>query len=84
MVGEKMVGDIEAVIPGSTRLVQQLHLGLLWGMSPFAPIAGDAGTDHIVPDMLPATPPGNDVVEGQLLRLMTAILARVVVPVEHL
>ena len=61
-----------------------MHPCFAWRLTRLVPVAGDAGTDHIVPDMLPATPPGNDVVEGQLLRLMTAILARVVVPVEHL
>jgi hypothetical protein len=84
VVVEKVVGNIEAIVAGRMRLVQQSHPCFIRCTSAFVPVARDAGADHIVPGMLPTSPTRNNVVQGKLLGLMAAILAGVLVTVEYL
>jgi len=62
MITEKVIGNIEAIIVRSMRLVQQCHARFIRRTSPFAPVAGDTGADHIVPGVLSTPPPWNNVV----------------------
>jgi hypothetical protein len=62
MVIEKVVGNVEAVVVGRMRLVQQSHPCFIRRTSAFVPVAGNAGADHIVPGVLSTSPPWNNVV----------------------
>jgi len=62
MITDKAIGNIEAIIAGGTGLMQQFHSGLFRGTAAFAPVAGNAGADYIVPGMLSAPSPRNNVV----------------------
>ena len=84
MVVEKVVGNIEAIVVGRMRLVQQSHPCFIRCSSAFVPVARDAGADHIVPGMLPTSPAWSNVVQGKLLGLSAAILAGVLITVEYL
>ena len=84
VVVENVVGNIEAIVAGSTRLVQQSHPGFIRCTSAFVPVAGNAGADHIVPGVLPASAARNNVVQGEFLGLSPAILACVLVAVKYL
>lgn len=63
---------------------QQLHVCLLGRPTPFAVIAGPASGHHILPDVLASTRPRDDVIDRQITATLAAILAGVVVPLEHL
>jgi hypothetical protein len=84
VVVEKVVGNIEAIVAGRMRLVQQSHPCFIRCTSAFVPVARDAGADHIVPGMLATSPTRYNVIQGKLLGLMAAILAGVLVTVEYL
>jgi len=53
-------------------------------MPALASVAGDAGANHIVPNMLSAAPARDNVIQRKLLGLPTTILASVPVTGEHL
>lgn len=59
---EKVIGDIETIIARRMRLVQQFHSCFVGGTSTFASIAGNTGTDYIVPGVFSTSPPWNNVV----------------------
>jgi hypothetical protein len=84
VIGEKVIGNIEAIVAGRMRLVQQAHSCFIRCTSTFVPVAGNAGADHIVPDVLSTSPPWNNVVQGKLLSLAATILAGVFVTVKYL
>lgn len=48
------------------------------------PIAGYAGANHILPDVLTTPVSGNDMVQGKLMSLPATILAGILVAVENL
>jgi len=62
VVIEKVIGNIEAIIARRARLTQQSHPCFIRRTSAFAPVARDAGTNHIVPDVLPTPPPRDNMV----------------------
>jgi hypothetical protein len=62
--------------------MNQPHPSLSRGSACLSVVAGDAGTDHIFPGMLPPAMARDNVVYGKLLGLLTAILAGVVVTME--
>lgn len=62
MTIEEVIGNIEAIVAGSVRLVQQSHIRFVRRTSTFVSVAGNAGTDHIVPGVLSASPPWDNVV----------------------
>jgi len=62
MVIEKVIGNIEAIVARRTRLMQQSHPCFLRRTSAFAPVARNAGTNHIVPYVLPTPPPRDNMV----------------------
>jgi hypothetical protein len=62
MIIEKVVGNIEAIVAGRMRLVQQSHPGFIRRTSTFVPVAGNTGADHIVPGVLSTSPPWDNVV----------------------
>jgi hypothetical protein len=62
MIVEKVIGNIEAIVVGRMRLVQQSHSCFIRCTSAFLPVAGNAGADHIVPDVLSTSPPRNNVI----------------------
>ena len=62
MIVEKVIGNIEAIVAGRMRLVQQSHLRFIRRTSTFVSVAGNAGADHIVPGVLSTSPPWNNVV----------------------
>jgi hypothetical protein len=84
VITEQVIGNIEAIITRRTRLMQQLHPCFIRTAPTFAPITGDAGTDHIVPGVLSTPTPRNNVVQGKFFRLPAAILAGVLVAIEYL
>ena len=59
---EKVIGNIEAIIARGLRLAQQSHPCFIRCTSAFAPVARNAGTNHIVPGVLPTPPPRNNMV----------------------
>jgi hypothetical protein len=59
---EKVIGDIETIIPRDVWLVQQFHPCFVRRASAFAPVAGNTGADHIVPGVPSTSPPWNNVV----------------------
>jgi hypothetical protein len=54
MTIEEVVGNIEAVVARSTRLVQQSHPRFVRCTPTFVSVAGDTGADYIVPGVLSA------------------------------
>jgi hypothetical protein len=62
VVVEEVIGDVEAIMAGRTWLTQQAHPCFIRAAPTFAPIAGNAGANHIVPGMLSAPPPWHNVV----------------------
>jgi len=62
MIVEKVIGNIEAIVAGRMRLVQQSHPRFIRRTSTFVSVAGNAGADHIVPGVLSTSPPWNNVV----------------------
>jgi hypothetical protein len=81
---EQVVGDIEAVIARRTRLMQQFHPCFLWCASALAPVAGDTGTDYVVPVMLPTPPARDNMVQGKFLGLPATVLAGILVTTKYL
>ena len=57
---------------------------LRWCFTCLAPVAGDAGADHILPDMLATPVAGDDMVKGKLMGLLATVLAGILVAVEDL
>jgi len=47
-------------------------------------ITGHTGTNHVLPGVLSAAVPGNDMIQGELPGLLTAVLACVPVTVKNL
>ncbi len=84
MAIEKMIGNIEAVVAGRMRMVQQPHPCFIRRTSAFAPVAGNAGADHIVPGVLSTSTPWNNMVQGELPGLTATILTGVLVTVKYL
>lgn len=66
------------------RLTQQAHPCLLWRPSRFSVIAAFAGGDEIFPGVSATLESRNDVIECQVVRLLTAIHAGEVIALEHL
>jgi hypothetical protein len=62
MIIEKVIGNIEAIVAGRMRLVQQSHSCFIRRTSTLVPVAGNAGADHILPGVFSASPPWNNVV----------------------
>jgi hypothetical protein len=80
-----MVGDDEE---GATTWwrgkTNKFHTGFLGGSARLAAITGNTGTDYIFPGMLTTAIAGDDMVQGELPALLTAVLAGVSVTVENL
>jgi hypothetical protein len=80
-----VVGDIkEWAVAGMGWWTNQFHPGLLRGSTRLATVAGDTGTNYILPGMLATSVAGDDVVYGKLPGFLTAILAGKPVTVEDL
>jgi hypothetical protein len=82
---ELVVGDEEGdVIVWSDGAVQQSHTSLLWGSTRFAAIAWYTGADYIFPRVFTTLVAWDDMVDGELVSFLAAILADIVVAVENL
>lgn len=84
MIIDKVIRNIEAIIPWRRGLAQESHPCFIGSTSALVPVAGNTGTDHIVPGMFPTPPPWNNVVQGKLPGLLTTILADVMVAIKYL
>jgi len=77
-------GDVEKT--GNTRLgrlTDQFHPSFLWCPACLTPIAGYAGTDNILPGMLPAPVTRDNMVKGKVTGYLTTILAGILVTFEY-
>ena len=84
MIIQKPIGNMETIVSGSMRLVQQSHSCFVRGTPTFVSVAGNAGADHIIPGVFSPQPTWNHVVQGKLFGLAAAVLAGVLVTVKHL
>ena len=84
MIIEKVIGNVEAVIARGMWLVQQCHPRLVRRPPAFVPVAGNAGADYVVPGMFSTPPAWNNVVQGKLLGLASAVLTGVLVTGKYL
>ena len=64
---------------GLPRLAQEYHTRLLWRATALAVVAGPAGRDKVLPDVLAATVLGDDVIQGELSTSLAAVLASIAV-----
>ncbi len=78
------VNNVIAGNMGLERLAKQLHPYFRGGAAGFAMIACLAGADQILPLVLPPEMAWDNVVEGELSRLLPAVLAGIPVAVENL
>jgi len=62
MIIEKMIRNIKTIIAGRTWLAQEPHPGFIRCTSALVPVAGNTGTDHIVPGVLSTPPSWNNMV----------------------
>src|SRR5687768_4053410 len=72
----------EEVITVRLRLERQTperHVGIAEQLAAFPVIANTAGADQVLPGVLTAAMAGHDVVQREVTRLQTAVLARVVI-----
>ena len=72
--------------PGETwsgRLIDKFHARFPGGPARFTPVAGHAGTDHILPGVLPTAKAGYNMVKGKLFDLSPAILTGISVTLEN-
>ena len=80
-----VVGDAEE---GSTSWrrgqAHKFHVGFPRGSACLTAIAGYAGTNHIFPGMLTVAIAGDDMIQGEMPGLLSAVLAGVPVTVENL
>src|SRR5690606_8234329 len=63
---------------------QQVHLRLLEGPAALAVVASGTGSHQVVPKMLTTQPAGHDVIDRQLGRVLSAVLAGVAVAAQDL
>src|SRR4051794_19599218 len=73
---------VKQVVRGSAGLAGRTlerHAGFFWGAATFAMVAGPTGGDEVVPGMSPAAVTREDVIQGEIARPNTAVLARVMV-----
>ena len=68
---------------GFTRFVFQSHLRLSRGAAPFAAIARRAGGHEIIPVVAAAFVSGCNMVDGEMQRLASAVLASVIIAPEN-
>ncbi len=59
---EVLTRNVETVVSGRLGIGDEPHVRLLGGVSCFAAVAGDAGTDDILPAMLTTAVAGNHMV----------------------
>ena len=67
-----------------SRLFDQLHSGFNRGAPRLSQVTTGTGSNHVVPGMGTVLRPGNNVVQRQVLTLLSAILAGVSVPKQYL
>ncbi len=78
-------GNVEGEVVSRRRgAVHWSHPGFFGGPACLAPVAGDAGADHILPGLLTTPVAGNNVVQGKLSGFLATILAGVSVTVKNL
>jgi hypothetical protein len=81
----RMVGDIKVdVSDGANWFVQELHMSLFGGPSCFMTIAKSTSTHQIFPGMPPALMTGDNVIQRQLMTLLSAILTCIMIPIKNL
>ena len=62
MIVDEVIRNKETIITRRAWLMQQFHPGFVWCMPAFATIAGNTGTNHILPTMFPTPPPRDNMV----------------------
>jgi hypothetical protein len=63
MIVDKVIRNKEAIVTtGRAWLTQQSHPSFIWRASSFAPIAWNAGANHILPTMFPTASPWDNMV----------------------
>lgn len=77
-----LVEHVERIWARNCRLSEQAHLGLSRAHSRLAVVAGDAGADHVLPNVGAVPRSRNDVVERELAGFLSAVLADESVAVE--
>ena len=68
---------------GSLGFMQQTHPRFLGRIACFVVIAWDASTSDIFPDMWSASMPGQNMINGEILCFMSAVLASKAIPEKH-
>ena len=83
--GEDVAAGLKAeAAGGAAGLAGQGHGGLPGGAVALAHIAGQAGGGHVLPDIGAAPTAGDDVVDGERLTAVAAILTAVAIAVEDI
>lgn len=65
-------------------VMSQFHSGLGGSFTRFTAVTEYTGADHIFPDVFSSPVTGDNMVQGKLLRFLTAVLAGVLVAAENL
>ena len=81
---EVLIGDKEASVARCSGLLEKLHSSFRRSAPRLPPIAGFAAADHILPGVFTLAMTRDDMVQSQLLGLLPAVLAGVLVPAEDL
>jgi hypothetical protein len=79
-----MIGNTKTIIARRAWPVNQIHSRFGRGTPAFTIITDFAGTDHVIPAMVPSAPPGDNVVQREFPCLAATILASVAVTIKHL
>lgn len=83
--GLQVVWNVDKVAAtGWGGVMKQFHSGLGGSLTRFTAVTKYTGADHIFPDVFASPVAGNNMVQGKLLRFLTAVLAGVLVTVENL
>ncbi len=61
----------------------QAHIRFIRRPTAFTVIADRTGSHHVGPDMSPAHVPWDNVVDGQIVRSLPAVLAGIIITAEH-
>jgi hypothetical protein len=68
---------------GTFRSLHKFHPGLFRSPVALDVVAPDAGTNQILPAILPAVDFGDDVIDSHLSVILSTILADVIVPFDY-